>query len=228
MLFCDAPSVFRFRVRVARKGPAAGLSHLGQIAALRAAVAESGLPFVPDGRRKQPRPRMAFGPAVALGYESEAEYFDMELTRSAEPAEIMRSLKFVGAGFEVREARRIPPYFPSLESVINVARYELRGPFPEDAACRLRALLERPEIVVEKVKDNGARVERIDAKPLILSAVLSASDCLDLVLRFGPGKTLKPEALLREWLGPQAPVTDIRILRKELWSQTADGELIAP
>lgn len=225
----DAPVIVRLRVRLSREGPASLLSHLGQIESLRAAVASSGLPFVPDGRRKKPRPKLAFGPAIAVGYESSAEYFDMELSRRIEPAQAARRLQAALAqGFGVLELRRIPAYFPSLDASINVVRYALRGPFPADAAQKLRALLDRPEIVVEKLKDGGARVERIDARPLIRAAVLIEPGCLELTLRFGPRRTLKPEALLREWLGPAASPDRTRILRKELWSETASGELLAP
>ena len=68
----------RYRVRVSRQGPAGALTHLAQIEALRSAVVRSELPFVPDGKRKRPRPRISFGPAISVGYESLAEYFDLE------------------------------------------------------------------------------------------------------------------------------------------------------
>lgn len=219
----------RLRLRLSRGGPACALSHLGQIEALRAAVLASGLPYVPDGRRSRPRPRLSFGPAIAVGYESDAEYFDMETLEAVEPDEARARLGAVlPEGFAVREVRRIPRYFPSLDASINVVRYEVRGPFPAEAGTALRALLERGTIVVLKPKEGGARVERVDARPLIRSMTLAAPDRLELLLRFGPKRTVKPEALLREWLGADAPLDRCRIARRELLSETAGGELIAP
>lgn len=224
----DAPRA-RYRVRVARTGAARGLTHLAQIERLRRAVFESGLPAVLQKKRKSPRPKLAFGPAIAMGYESTAEYFDMELTQVLAPSEVGEALsRALKDGLEVRAVRRIPQFYPSLDASINVVRYEVRGSFPRDAADRLRAFLGRPGIVIEKLKEGGARVERIDAKPLIIEMRLASPDLLELSLRFGPNRTVKPEALLREWLGLAEAAEGFRILRKELLSETVRGELLAP
>ncbi len=219
----------RMRVRLRREGPAGGLTHLAQIEAIRRAALGSGLPVACDGRRRRPRPRLSFGPAISVGYESHAEYFDMDLLRACAPEEVARGLSgSLGSGFRVLEVRRIPPFFPSLEATLNVVEYEVRGPFPADARAGLREFLDRREIVIEKVKDGGARIERVDARPLIRAAEFAAGDRLDLTLRFGPKRTVKPEALLRSWLGPLAPLPEFKILRKELFSETASGSLMRP
>lgn len=219
----------RMRVRLLREGPAGALTHLAQIEAIRRAVLGSGLPVLRDGRRRRPRPRLSFGPAISVGYESHAEYFDMDLLSVCAPEDVARGLSgSLGEGFHVREVRRIPPFFPSLEATLNVVEYQVQGPFPADAQEGLREFLGRREIVIEKVKDHGARIERVDARPLIRAAALAAPDRLELTLRFGPKRTLKPEAILRSWLGPLAPLSGFRILRKELFSETAGGSLMRP
>lgn len=213
----------RYRVCVARLGEARGLTHLGQIEALRRAVVESGLPAQTDGRRK--RPRLAFGPAISLGWESLAEYFDMELSQALPAEDVAAALsKALKSGFAVRGVRRIPAFFPSLDSTINVASYDIEAQFPDDAPRRLDELLARREIVVEKIKEAG--VERVDARPLIVRMTLEGPGRLGLLLRFGPKRTVKPEALLREWLGALPEGALIR--RSGLFSETAAGELMTP
>jgi len=219
----------RYRVRVSRQGPAGALTHLAQIEALRSAVVRSGLPFVPDGKRKRPRPRISFGPAISVGYESLAEYFDLELAGPLSPEDIARRLSgAMEQGFAVQGLRRIPAFFPSLDASINIVRYEIRGPFPPDCPARLSRLLGRAEIPIEKIKDGGARIERVDARPLIREAVLEEPGRLGLTLRFGPKRTVKPEALLRELLGPEALIEGFLIIRRELLSETSSGELMTP
>jgi radical SAM-linked protein len=219
----------RYRVRVSRMGPASRLSHLEQIEALRSAVLRSGLPFIPDGRRKRPRPRLSFGPAISVGYESLAEYFDMDLSGALPPADCAQKLGgALGPWFMVQNVRRIPAFFPSLDASINVVRYEIRGPFPGGAAESLARFLVRTEIPIQKAKDGGARIERINVRPLIVAAGMEALDLLALTLRFGPKRTVKPEAVLREWLGPQAPLEGFRVLRKELLSETSGGQMLMP
>ncbi len=218
----------RYRVCVSRLGcRASRLTHLGQIEMLRRAVMHSGLPAATD-RRRRPRPRLAFGPAIALGYESLAEYFDLELTKGLPVREVASALSEVlDCGFALRAVRRIPRFYPSLDASINVVRYEICGPFPRGSKTELERFLARKEIVIQKIKEGGARVEHIDARPLIREMVLSAPDCLRLTLRFGPKRTLKPEALLKEWLGTAA-LEGFRVLRKDLLSETSKGELLTP
>ncbi len=217
----------RYRVCVSRLGEASQLTHLGQIEMLRRAVLNSGLPAVTDKRRR-PRPRLAFGPAIALGYESLAEYFDLELTKDLSDREVASALsEALDCGFALRAVRRIPRFYPSLDASINVVRYEIRGSFSGESEAALERFLARKEIVIKKIKEGGARVELIDARPLIREMVFSAPDCLRLTLRFGPKRTLKPEALLREWLG-KTTLEGFRVLRKDLLSETSKGELLTP
>lgn len=220
----------RYRVRFSRRGQAAGLTHLAQIERVRRAVLASGLPAVLNRQRRSAKPRLAFGPAISLGYESLAEYFDMELLEAVPASEVEAALRTAFKdGLEVGSVRRIPLYFPSLDASINVARYEIGGPFPADAAASLARFLERGEIVIEKRKDGGARVEKVEARRLIVSMRLIDPGRLELDLRFGPNRTVKPEALLREWLGlPEEGLSGFRILRKELLSETSRGEFLIP
>ncbi|MFH1723400.1 MAG: TIGR03936 family radical SAM-associated protein [Elusimicrobiota bacterium] len=201
------PSRIRYRARLARRGEARRLTHLAQIESLRRALLASGLPIVMDRRRRRPRPKLAFGPAISVGYESLAEYFDLLLDAALAPKQVSSALApALQTGLSMVGVRRIPLFFPSLDASVNVVRYEIRGVFPDDGAGTLEDFLRREEIVIEKLKKGGTRVERVDARPLILNMALTAPGCLGLTLRFGPKQTVKPEALVRDWLrlGPPA------------------------
>ncbi|OIO11155.1 MAG: hypothetical protein AUJ52_02415 [Elusimicrobia bacterium CG1_02_63_36] len=217
----------RYRVRVGRLGEASRLTHLAQIESLRRAVVESGLPAVMDAKRKRPRPRLAFGPAIAMGYESLAEYFDLELESKLDPEKVAAALKEVlSSGFSLRGVRRIPRFFPSIDASVNVVRYILSAKFPPDADERRERMLARDEIVIEKIKEGGARIEHVDARPLILKLDLLDSRKAELTLRFGPKRTVKPEAVVKEWLG--SVPESLGVLREDLFSETVGGELILP
>jgi radical SAM-linked protein len=223
----------RYRVCVSRLGDdARQLSHLAQIELLRRSVLKSGLPAMMDKKRKRPKPRLAFGPAISVGHESLAEYFDLELSERVDADAVRIGIsKALDSGFDVTSARRIPRFFPSLDASINVVRYEIRGRFVCPSETGLDAFLKNDEIVIEKIKDGGARVERVDARPLIIEMRQDPEDTLHLTLRFGPKRTVKPEAVLRAWLGESqetAKEPPFNILRKELLSETSKGELIAP
>ena len=217
----------RYRVRVARAGEASQLTHLAQIESLRRAVLESGLPAILDGKRKRARPRLAFGPAIAMGYESCAEYFDLDLETRVSPEEVEEALgTALPTGMTVRSVRRIPRFFPSIDASVNVVRYVLSGSFPEDAARRREDFLSRDSIIIEKIKKGGERIEYVDVRPLIVEMTLAAPNRLGLTMRFGPKRTVKPEAVVEHWLG-KIP-ENLHVLREELYSETAGGELISP
>ena len=117
----------------------------------------------------------------------------------------------------------MPLHFPSLESLLNVAEYEVSGDFGPEPDASLGRFLALPEIPVVKQKHEGPQ-ERIDAKPLIITMKHEAGK-LRLAARFGPGRNLKPELILRAWLGPEA--SGFAITRKQLYWETPGG-LSAP
>ncbi|MCG0278925.1 MAG: TIGR03936 family radical SAM-associated protein, partial [Thermanaeromonas sp.] len=68
----------RLRVKFAKVGTGRFLSQLEVMRVLQRAARRAGLPLaLTEGFN--PHPRMSFGPALAVGAESEAEYVDLEL-----------------------------------------------------------------------------------------------------------------------------------------------------
>jgi len=230
----DPARMTRYRVRLARTGSARLLTHLGQIEAIRRAVTASTLPgpwrtpagAVPKSRKRR-RPKLAFGPAISMGHESRAEFFDIELEEPLAPVEVGKALgEALISGFSVLGVRRIPRFFPSLDSCINVVRYAIQGADLEPGRSLLPGFLGRVEIPIRKVKKGGAVIEHVDARPLIIELAQTAPDEARLTMRFGPKRTVKPEAVVLEWLG--RPARGLRYVREELFSETSSGELMEP
>ncbi|MBI4050874.1 MAG: DUF2344 domain-containing protein [Elusimicrobia bacterium] len=170
--------------------------------------------------------RLSFGPAISVGYESLAEYVDLQLCRWMKPEEVFQKLQAIlPSGYSMLELRRIPRFFPSLEEVLNVVDYEVWGRFGIDAEKPISKLLAKEHIFVEKMKPGGRR-EQIDLRTLLIK-MFWERDHLRLILRFGPKKTVKPETVVSLWIeqGSQFP---FRVLRKNLFSETASGELLLP
>lgn len=80
------PVLRRVRMRLARTGPAAWISHLQQIDLIRRALMKSDW-AVSMSNAKKTKPKVSFGPAISVGYESEAEYADVDLTGRLDMAE---------------------------------------------------------------------------------------------------------------------------------------------
>lgn len=218
----------RLRLRIARHGAAAGLSQQEQLHAFREMALSSGLPCLITGKGM---PRMSFGPAVSAGYESEAEYADIYLAAPVDRGQAAAKISAVALdGFSVLDVRKVPVHFPSLESLLNVACYELSGEFGTQAPQLLEKLLARETITVARKKQDGTDA-CVDVRPLIISMALAAPQTLRLLLRFGPGRNVKPELLAGEWLGREVQVAvpgGFRVLRKQFYWEGATGELHEP
>lgn len=221
-------AVCRLRARFSRDGLAAKLSQLEQIKALRRIAQDSGLP-VAFSAGKHSAVKMSFGPAIAVGYLSEAEYADIYLSAPVQAQAGLESLAGASSGgYRALEARRVPVSFPSVEALVNVVEYSVMGDFFNPARS-LESFLAQDAIVLEKVKPSGAR-ETIDARPLIREMSLEQDGSLRLVLRFGPKKNLKPELIAQAWL--ERPVcaapAGFSIIRKRLFWEDGAGNLNAP
>lgn len=217
--------VQRIRVCFSRSGQARHLSHLEQIQVVRQAFRRSGL-GVAHSQSKKPQLKLAFGPAVSVGYESRTEYVDADLTVKIEPERARETLSgFFPQGFSIVGVKRIPLFFPSLEAVLAVASYSVRWEETVDRN-QISAFLERPSITMEKKKKD--RIESFDLKPLLLN-LEADGETIRLTLRFGPARNAKPERVVQLMLGLSEEATRLlRVTRTGLYWQDKNGLLREP
>jgi len=211
------------RLRFSRSGDARFLSHLEQIDVFRRLFRRADLP-VAYSSGFSPQVKAAFGPAISVGYESSSEYVELELLKRVEPAEMIERLdKALPRGFKTLEAKKIPVFFPSIDSLLNVATYWIGTAAEEE---KLKSFLSLPEIIVEKVKEG--KTIRIDAKPLIRQLV-NRDGGLYLEIRFGPKKNVKPEKLAQQLMGLTEEQTKlVQICRLGFLIEKKDGTISEP
>ncbi len=216
-------TVQRLRLRFRRAGIVRFLSHLEQIEMFRRVMRRSGLPLNYTGGFS-PQIKMAFGPAVSVGYESGSEYVEVELTRRVEPAEVqLRLAPALPEGYSLMSARKVPVFFPSLDSLLNVAEYYIGVAVTDEA---IEKLLARKEIIIEKRKEN--RIERVDARPLIRE-MKREGDGLMLQLRFGPKRNVKPERVIQVLCGmTEEEAKLLPVERRALVIEKNDGSIAEP
>jgi radical SAM family uncharacterized protein/radical SAM-linked protein len=216
-------TVQRLRLRFARHGVLRFLSHLEQIEVFRRAFRRADLPLAHTAGFS-PQPKIAFGPAISVGYESESEYVEIELTRRLEPEELkLKIAKVFPAGFTLLSVRKVPLLFPSLDSLVNIADYFVGL---EVASGMIDGLLAQAEIIIEKRKEG--KMTRIDARPLIRE-LKAVNGGLFLSLRFGPKRNVKPEKILQVLCGlDEQQVKLVPITRTTLLIEKKDGTVSEP
>jgi radical SAM-linked protein len=230
--FSPGVSLQRVRVRLARRAAARFYSHLKQLEEIKKALLKSGWPLITSGAHKL-RPKVAFGPAISVGYESEAEYFDVELGSRLDALKGQESLGAVlPEGYEVMSVKSVPRFFPSLDQTLNAAKFILTSPDLRGTDAAWQSFAAVKEFPVVKKKQD--REEIIDARQCVRSWSLNG-DTLDLEIRFGPGRTLKPERIVQavcqfndEQADASRPESVLRVKRTQLFMEKTTGELSEP
>jgi len=201
------------------------MGHLEMLRFWQRALRRAGLP-VARSHGFNPHPRLAFGPALAVGIASLAEYLDVELAVDREPARVRAELQAqLPPGLELLLVQAIPEKAPALTAVIEVAAYRVGWPVVVDAESlqqRVGALLARPEIpLIRTGKDGRPRVK--DIRPGILRLALEPPPELVMLLQCSPAGSIRPEEVLQalEWEVPG------RVVRTGLFARRGD-DLLAP
>ncbi len=226
-----AVAIQRVRLRLSRSGKASALTHLQQIETVRRALKNSGWPVATSGKKS--RIKVSFGPAISVGYESEAEYCDVEMGSRLDLSKAKEEFeKALPEGFRLTGLKSIPRFFPSLEQTLNLAFFEVSSPRLAGSRPDWEAFERAERYVVVKKKED--REVAIDARPCVRAWDLSG-ERLKLELRFGPGRTLKPERIIQAvcHLKPEevemgGPACILRVKRTQLFFEKPSGELIEP
>ncbi|HWR73935.1 MAG TPA: TIGR03936 family radical SAM-associated protein, partial [Nitrospirota bacterium] len=174
----------RIRLKFARTGRVRFLSHLDFMSLFQRAASRARVPLA-FSQGFNPHPKIAFGPALPVGMESEAEYLDMETDPFLDLLETVKGLnRALPEGIRVLEARVVPKKAPSLSGSITRHVYEVRIPreHAERVEERARDFLERDKVLVlrdGKQKDIKPGIESINRKDAVaLTVILRDSEQL--------------------------------------------------
>ncbi|NLL48312.1 MAG: DUF2344 domain-containing protein [Firmicutes bacterium] len=164
-------SVIRFQFA---KGPEVQfLSHLDLVRTMERALRRAGLPIA-YSEGFTPRPIMSFSYALPVGILSEAEYGDYTFAEALAPEEfVARYNQHLPTGFRVLQAECLPSGTPTLQRVINAARWRIVLPATSLEAERIAKRWEELQLVdsfkVQRETKKGSR--EVDLRPLLFEVV---------------------------------------------------------
>jgi radical SAM family uncharacterized protein/radical SAM-linked protein len=218
------PPMTRFRLRFSKKGAVRFVSHLEQIEVFRRAARRSNLP-VAFTAGFSPQVKSSYGPPLSVGHESSCEYMELYFTQKVSAEDVKTEfLDALPNGFKLLDLKKVPLVFPSIDILSNVAEYKIKdtGISTEE----IDKFLSQDKILVKKTKKD--KTVEIDVKPLI-RFFQNEAGILKLQLRFGSGKTVKPEMILQKMLGNQENYARIcAVERTELYVETKNGQIYKP
>jgi radical SAM-linked protein len=198
---------FKFRLRFAKRGDLRLVSHHDLMRCLERMARRAELPLA-ETQGFNPRPKVAFTLALALGIEGHHEVVEMELLEPMEPSEVLRRLAAVSpAGLDWIEAEAPGP---GRAAQAEAVRYAINVPADrlEGARASLADFLARESWPYTRHRPD--RTVEIDLRPFLLEANLEETDgTLRFRLKMSPSGSARPEEVidalgLRDLLGQGA------------------------
>ncbi len=194
--------LFRYRVRYAKQGDLRFLGHLELASIIHRALRRARFPLAYT-QGFHPQPRVSFGPPLAVGVQSDNEYFDVYLTRYQEPGDLIERLRGETlADLPVAELIQVGLKDKPLFTAIKGMEFE----------ADLKELIESGDIDVEMIKTKigqfdqspshmisvvkKTRKKNIEAKDIVSLLEHSGGECVSITLRFTLTGSLKPSIAL--------------------------------
>ncbi|MDZ7332899.1 MAG: TIGR03960 family B12-binding radical SAM protein [candidate division KSB1 bacterium] len=217
------PAIREVRIKYEKGIPVRFVSHLDLIRLFERAFRRAGIRLV-YSQGYHPHPRIAYGPPLAMGYTSSAEYMDVEYYRDRE-LDLKTSLnRVLPEGLRILQIRSLYGKHQSLTSIINRAEYEveLNRAFDQSYLNHsIAEFLNRKQIVVQRHRND--ETQPIDIRPFIASIAAPSDNRLRLSLIFVNGKTARVSEILSELLSlTEEEIALSRVHRSELYVQFGD------
>lgn len=174
-----APVTQRLRVRYAKRGRLRFTSHRDISRAVERAVRRAGIPVAFSGGFT-PHPKISYAGAAATGVASEAEYLEIGLTETCDPARVRADLDAaLPPGLDivdvvpVRAGSGDAPAKPSaFADRLEASEWRIRldGVSDDDAAAAVAAFMAAANIEVERLTKKGRR--RFDVRAAVSACEL--------------------------------------------------------
>jgi len=217
------PAIREIRIKYEKLAPVRFVSHLDLIRLFERAFRRAGIRLV-YSQGYHPHPRIAYGPPLATGHTSSAEYMDVQYYRERE-LDIKAALnRVLPEGLRVVQVQNLYGKHQSLTSIINRAEYEVKFNRVFDQSYLNRTIAEflrREHIIVQRQRSEEQRP--VDIRPFIASMEASDGNRLLLSLNFIDGKTARVSEVLSELLSfSDEEIALNKVHRTELYVQYGD------
>jgi radical SAM-linked protein len=186
--------VTKLRLRFAKCGDLRLVSHHDLMRCLERMLRRAQVPIAMT-QGFNPRPKVVFASALAVGIESCCEVVDLELSEACEPSALLARLRTVAPpGFDLKDVRPLPqgaspPRPLSVEYCI---------PIPADrqnaAELSLQSLLTSTTWPLSRRRPH--RESTFDLRPQLIAAELTTKGLLRFRLKVSPDGSARPEELL--------------------------------
>jgi radical SAM-linked protein len=227
-----AMTVARSRVRLkwSKSEEVRFTSHLDVGRTFERTIRRSGIPIA-YSEGFHPHQKVAFAPPLPLGFISDGEYLDVQLTEPYSSAILSLLNRDLPPGFEFLEGKPIFGKSDSLSSIINLASYEVRLNLPSEKIERsITSVLEKQNLWVKRVSKKQ-EVREVDIRRRIMKLEFEAhGDGVVLKMDLGLGQRgyARPEEILVYGLRLEGREVTSLLFRRTGLFVLKDGEILTP
>ena len=204
----------RIGVKFGRTGLGRFLSHLDLQDMFSRAIRRAGIP-AQYSSGFHPHMNMAFASAMAVGLETEGDYFELQTLGELDCAAAKKALEEqMPAGFAICALGVLPEKMGKLMALAVRAEYEIMEPNAAFSAW-LAQLLEQESFIIEKQRKGKTR--QMDLRPLIYEAEMGQP--IRLMLGNFGAETVTPKLLIAEAEKQLGGLEQMRVIRKDLFAE---------
>lgn len=191
----DEAGATRVRLRFAKRGDLRFISHHDLMRCLERLLRRADLP-VAQSQGFNPRPKVTFALALALGIEARDEVMDLELTGPMAPSAVLERLRAESpTGLEFLRAEAVPA---GRAHSARVASALYRLAVPEDRRDEARVAVS--ELLASEsrryLRHRPERSFEVDLRPFVLSAEVAPEGDLVFRLKVTPEGSARPEEVI--------------------------------
>ncbi|MCD6353235.1 MAG: TIGR03960 family B12-binding radical SAM protein [Proteobacteria bacterium] len=206
----------RIRLQFSKTGEARFLSHLEMARVFARAASRAKLP-IRYTQGYHPQPRIIFGPALPVGFESLAEQVDIELQHDISSETVKNSFNDeLPTGITILSGEKIALKTPAISDSLERVCYSIpcgdKGIFKNFSHANLKksinGFLQKTKFPI--VKSRKGKMDTIDIRPLVENLSFLNKTTLELILN----QSIRPTDILKAVFGfSEAELTSLPILK---------------
>jgi radical SAM-linked protein len=223
-------SGYPVRIRFTKRGKVRFISHRDVARAFERAFRIEQLPLA-FTQGFAPRPKVSFGLALSVGYESDAEYLDVQLAEAVSVDAVTGPLSAaLPEGVEVIGVGALAERAPALQESVTAVRYEVtvtgvddRSVAADEVATAVDRALAQPSLPVTRTRKGREVTEDLRSIVRVMSVldVGELGPVLDLELSTQPRGARPTEVLT----AVDGGLVERRVLRTNQWIERGGARL---
>jgi radical SAM family uncharacterized protein/radical SAM-linked protein len=204
---------YRYRLRFEKTGRLQFLGHLDLTRTMLRAFRRARIALV-YSQGFNPKPRVQFGPALAVGIESKGEYLDLwSFTPLDEGTTLVAINEALPRGLLVSALKPVSGDAPALSESVRAARYLARLPEGLSPARASETFSRRAEL--SSSRDKQGKTQTFPMGEWLLDVVEVDAASFRMTLRVGgDGASVRPDDVLKLMFGEAS--RGVRLLREDL------------